>query len=111
MRAIHLLVAFLILAIPVVLWPRSPPFVGSPVARPTCFWVQETGGARCGAQPAPSPKAPARVAAPGGPPGGNPAPLAEPASPGGGRPQPAGRIRGARPLPPGDEGVPGRGVR
>src|SRR5436305_1970317 len=110
MRAIHPLVTFLILAIPLVLWPRSPPFVGSPVARPTCFWVQETGGARCGAQPVRSPMAPARMAALGVPVDVNRATVEELASLDGVGPKLAERIVAARPFATVDDVARVRGI-
>src|SRR5579859_7848132 len=68
MRAIHVLIVLLLVAVPAVLWPSPPPFVGAPVPRPACHWVQEPDGVRCAAQAVRGESmAPARMAALGMP--------------------------------------------
>jgi competence ComEA-like helix-hairpin-helix protein len=114
MRAIHLLMTLLLLAVPLMLWPAQPPFVGPPAPAPTCYWVQDADGVRCAAQKSPTPKAtvtaPARMAALGLPVDVNRGTVEELASLDGIGPKLAARIVAARPFATVDDVARVRGI-
>jgi competence protein ComEA len=110
MRSTHFLITLLVLAIPAVLWPRRPPFVGPPSPLPACHWVQEPDGVRCGTEDVPSPMSPARKAALGLPVDVNHASLEELETLDGIGPALAARIVAARPFASVDDVARVRGI-